>query len=171
MSEKTAKGGAGVASSNDTQALQTTADGDVSGPLELALSPEAQDRLMQELQESMHQVAEGFGSLVAPGDIAKQGEPFSVIDAITVPDYLDRRTGEEKVKHIFKLEFPDGRVQLTMQSDARPRRMLARSFQIARTLGQRIKAGPYLYEQKVIPNQPQPAWIFAQQKGFSIGKY
>jgi hypothetical protein len=173
MAKETAKDAAGVASSKSetqSQALTTTGDGDVSGPLALALSSETQDRLMQELQEAMHQVAEGFGNLVAPGEVAKQGLPFDVIDAITIPDYVDQRTGEEKAKHIFKLQFGDGRVVMTMQSDARPRRVLASMFQKARALGQRLKAGPYLYEQKSIVGQIQPAFVFAQQQGFAIGK-
>jgi len=179
MAKETAKDAAGVAASGNeagvepgnVRSLITTGDGDVSGPIALALSPELQDSLMLELSESLHQVAEGFGSLVAPGEIAKQGVPFTVIDAITIPDYEDRKTGEVKVKHIFKLETADGRVLMTMQSDARPRRVLARAFQVARTLGERVKAGPYLYEAKAIVGQIQPAFIFAPQKGFYAGRY
>lgn len=156
---------------NATQALQTTGDGDVSGSLQLALSSETQDALMQEMQDALHQVSEGFGELAKPGDIYKAGETFTVIDAITIPDFEDKRKGEIMVKHIFKLEFPDGRIKLVMQGDARPRRLLARSFQIARTLGQRIKAGPYIYGEKPITGQPQPAFIFVQQPGFHAGPY
>lgn len=148
-----------------TQALVVTGDGDIAGPIALALSTETADRLMQELQEALHQVQEGFGNLVAPGDIYKLQEPFFVVDAITINDYVDQRTGEEKIKHIFKLEFADGRVLMTMQSDARPRKILAKTFQAARALGYKVKAGPYLYEQKAT-GQVQSAFIFAQQPGF-----
>lgn len=149
-----------------TQALQVTGDGDVSGPLDLALSPQAQDALMLELNEALHQVTEGFQTLTKPGDIFALAQPFDVVDAITINDFVDRKTGEEKVKHIFKLEFPDGRVMMTMQSDARPRRVLASAFQKARALGRRVRVGPYLYESKKIEGQIQPAFIFTQQAGF-----
>lgn len=166
------KTGEALATQADTQtdaakaALQTTGDGDVSGPLSLALSQETQDKLLQELHDALHQVSEGFGDLAKPTDIFSRGEVFHVVDAVTIPDYLDRRTGEEKVKHIFKLQFADSRVALVMQSDARPRRMLARQFTIARALGRGAIAGPYKYEAKPIPGQPQPALIMVQQPGF-----
>src|SRR6267142_2237008 len=170
MPKETAKDAAGVALSNDmqnpqpSQALTVTADGDVSGPLQLALSTETQDKLMQALQESLHQVSEGFGDLIAPGKICAMDLPFTVIDAITIPDYVDKKTGEEKVKHIFKLEFEDGRVMLTMQGDARPRRILASMFQQARALGAKAKAGPYRYAPKEV-NNINPAYVFVPQKG------
>lgn len=146
-------------------ALTVTGDGDISGPLRVALSQAMQDQLALEFQEALHQVESGFGALTAPGDVAKMGVPFKVIDAITVDDFFDRSTGEIKVKHIFKLEFEDGRVVCTMQSDARPRRVLADAFRKARAVGARLEAGPYLYEKKDV-GQIQPAWIFAQQPGF-----
>ncbi len=160
-------------STDNTEALVVSGDGDVSGPLSqaLGLSRDTQDRLLQELQESLHQVSEGFGDLTKPGDIYDMRAPFSVIDAITIPDYVDQKTGEEKVKHIFKLELEDGRVLLTMQSDARPRRVLASIFTRARAIGAKAKAGPYLYEKKAITGQIQPAFIFVQQKGFRAEAY
>src|SRR6267142_5156079 len=176
MPKETAKDAAGVASSNDTQnpqpqqALTVTADGDVSGPLQLALSTETQDKLMQALQESLHQVSEGFGDLISPGKIHAMDLPFTVIDAITIPDYVDRTTGEEKVKHVFKLQFDDERIMLTMQGDARPRRTVASLFQKARALGARAKAGPYKYGTKDVKNI-NPAFIFVEQPGFKAEVY
>lgn len=155
---------------NATQALTVSETGDVSGPVQLALSTETQDRLLQEFQSAMHQVQEGFGDLAKPTDIYAQGLPFTVIDAVTIDDFEDKRKGEILVKHIFKLEFEDGRTMLTMQSDARPRRELAKLFTRARALGARVKAGPYKYEMKDV-NQPQPAFIFAQQPGFQVLAY
>ncbi len=173
MKEKTAKDAASVAASEnettkESTALVETKEGDVAGPLQLALSPELQDKLMLEFQEALHQVESGFGMLTAPGDIAAMQTPFEVVDAITLDDFEDRKTGEVKVKHIFRLQLPDGRVLQTMQGDARPRRVLANLFRSARSLGQAIVAGPYLYEKKVVPGQIQAAWIFAQQPGFKV---
>ncbi len=170
-SEAVSKNEAGLEPGNVTQqstALVETKEGDISGPMQLVLSPELQDKLMLEFQEALHQVEAGFGSLTAPGDVAAMQTPFDVIDAITIDDFEDRKTGEVKVKHVFALELPDGRVLHTMQSDARPRRMLANMFRAARSLGQAIAAGPYTYEKKVIPGQIQAAWIFAQQPGFKV---
>ena len=150
-------------------ALAVTGDGDVSGPLALALSQSLQDEAMQKLIESLHQVKEGFGDLTKPGDIYKLDTPFNVIDATTITNFVDQNTGEEKIKHVFKLEFPDGTVRLVMQSNARPRAILAEVFTQARLLGERIVAGPYKFEQKPIPRQIQAAYIFKQQPGFYAG--
>lgn len=176
MSEKPQKKAAGEAVPNDadkaavnqSQALVTTGDGDVSGSMKaaLALSQEMRDQLTLELQEALHQVEEGFGALTNAGDVAAMGIPFHVIDAVTVPDYFDRSKGEILTKHIFKLQLQDGRVLFTMQGDARPRRVFASVFQKARSQGMRVEAGPYLYVKKPIPGQPQAAWIFEQQPGF-----
>lgn len=161
---------------NPSQALQTTGDGDVSGSINLALSlsQETQDKLTQEFADLFSQVETGFDALTNPTAIATgqstAGVPFHVIDALTIDDYLDRTKGEILVKHIFRLEFPDGRVMNTMQGDARPRRTLARLFTVARSKGMKIKVGPYLYEKKPIPGQPQPAWIFTQQPGFRLAE-
>lgn len=170
---KTEKESAGVAmpteQQNATQALVTTDDGDVSGPLLLALSQTKQDELILAFQESLHQVQEGFGELSKPRDLFAQGMPFNVIDAITIDDFEDKRKGEILTKHIFKLEFEDGRVALVMQSDARPRRILAQTFARARALQVKAKAGPYKFAQKPIPGQPEAAFIFVQQPGFYAG--
>lgn len=148
------------------QALIVTGDGDVSGPLQLALSQQMQDQLMLELQDALHQVQEGFGELSKPRDLFAQEAVFDVVDAITISDFEDRRSGEVLTKHIFKLQFPDTRIALVMQSDARPRRILAQAFARARALGGRIVCGPYKFGQKTIPGQPEPAMIFVQQPGF-----
>lgn len=162
------KPGAALTTPTATQAtaLQTSGDGDVSGPLALALSQEMQDQLLRELQDALHQVSEGFGDLAKPTDICDRGEAFYVVDAITIDDYLDKRKGEILTKHIFKLQFEDGRVALVMQSDARPRRTLAKQFTTARALGCSAIAGPYKYDKKAIPGQPQAALIMVQQPGF-----
>lgn len=156
-----------------TQALATTGDGDVSGPMQaaLGLSKEMRDQLSLELQEALHQVEEGFGALTSPTDVAAMGIPFTVIDAVTITDYEDRAKGEILTKHVFKLQLADSRVLFVMQGDARPRRVFASVFQKARAQGMRVEAGPYLYEKKPIPGQPQPAWIFVQQPGFKAELY
>ena len=151
---------------DQSQALVTTESGDVSGPMRLALSQGMQDQLALELQEALHQVEEGFGALTSPTDVAAMNVPFKVIDAITITDYEDRSKGEVLTKHVFKLELADGRIIYTMQGDARPRRVFASVFQKARAGGMRVEAGPYRYEKKPIPGQPQAAWIFVQQPGF-----
>lgn len=171
---KTAKDAAGEAVSENANqqatqqsiALVETKEGDVSGPLQLALSQSMQDQLTIEFQEALHQVESGFGVLTAPTEVAAMQTPFYVIDAITINDYEDRSKGEILVKHIFKLELQDGRILHVMQGDARPRRVLASLFQKARAVGARLEVGPYLYEKKPIPGQINPAWIFAQQPGF-----
>ena len=169
MKTNTAKGAEGEAmSEKESTALTETREGDVAGPMQLALSQELQDKLMLEFQEALHQVESGFGSLTAPGDVAAMQTPFYVIDAITIDDFEDRQTGEVKVKHIFRLQTEDGRILNTMQSDARPRRVLANMFRAARGLGKRVAAGPCLYTKKVIPGQIQPAWIFDQQAGYRV---
>lgn len=175
MEKKSAKDAASEAVSTTekaepSQALVVSGDGDVSGPLVLALSANLQDKLMLEFQEALHQVESGFGTLTAPGDVAAMGVPFSVIDAITIDDFEDRKNGEIKTKHVFKLELADGRVLHTMQSDARPRRVLAQLFQRARQLQMPIVAGPYLYEKRKIEGQIQSAWIFQQQPGWKVAQ-
>lgn len=164
----------GVITGDKSQALVVTGDGDISGPmnLALALSQETQDKLTQEFADLLSQVETGFDALVNPTAIATNdnsaGLPFYVIDALTIDDYFDRTKGEILTKHIFRLEFPDGRIMNTMQGNARPRQTLARMFTVARAKGMKIKAGPYLYEKKPIPGQPQAAWIFSQQPGFQV---
>jgi hypothetical protein len=168
----------GVALSEDsTNALAVTenravavelANGDVTGQITLNLSKEMRDALAVEFLDALQQIQDGFGELTAPGDIFKMNQPFHIIDATTINDYEDRNTGEIKVKHIFRLEFSDGRVLQTMQSDARPRRVMATGFSTSRRLGTRIKAGPYKYEQKAIVGQIQPAFIFVPQPGFKV---
>lgn len=177
MSEKTAKKAAGEAvrdgateqTANQSTALTVSGDGDVSGPLSLALSQSAQDDVVRGLLESLHQVKEGFGELTKPGDIFMMDRPFYVIDAMTIADFVDQNTGEVKTKHIFKLEFNEGDVKMIMQSDARPRAILASVFSQARLLGERIAIGPYRMQKKEIPRQIQPAYIFVQQPGFFAG--
>lgn len=141
-------------------------NGDVIGTLDLSLSQEMRDSLTAEFLDALHQVQEGFGELTAPGDIFATGLPFFVVDAATIEDYEDQSTGEVKIKHIFRLEFADGTVKSVMQSDARPRRVLAKAFTSVRKLGARMKAGPYMFEKKLIPRQIQPAFIFRQMPGF-----
>lgn len=159
----------GVSASEPTQlAVQESVTGDVTGSLSAVLSVATREALAGELAELMHQVQEGFGELTAPGEVFKAGEVFDVIDAITINDYLDMRTGEEVAKHIFRLQYPDGRVVCVMQSDARPRRVLARTFAVGRALGDPVVAGPYKYVKKAIKNQIQAAYIFEQQPGFRV---
>lgn len=137
-----------------------------SGAMQLSLSQESLDAMTKELREALHQIANGFGELTAPGIIFGMDQPFYVIDAFTIDDYVDQTTGEEKTKHVFRLEFGDGVVRSVMQSDARPRRVLAKAFMLATGLGGRLKVGPYKFDKKAIPRQIQPAFIFSPQPGF-----
>ena len=173
MSSKTVKGTASEAVSetdnvNASQALQTTGDGDISGPLTLALSQTARDDAMRQFMEELHRVQEGFGDLTKPGDIYKMDRAFDVIDATTITDYVDQKTGEVKTKHVFKLQFAEGDVRMVMQSTAGPRAALASLFASARLLGERIAVGPYKFTEKAIPHQIQAAIIFVQQPGFAV---
>src|SRR5689334_4070904 len=104
--------------------LESSVNGDVSGPLHLAISDAARDVLIQKFQEKIHRVKTGFDALTKPGDIHKQGQPFWVVNALTIDDYLDKRKGELLTKHVFQLEFEDDRVVNIMQGDAGPRREL-----------------------------------------------
>lgn len=130
------------------------------------LSQQTVDLMTQELRTALHQIEKGFGELTAPGKIFEMDQPFYVVDAFTIPDYVDQTSGEEKIKHVFTLEFDGGVVRNTMQSDARPRRVLAKAFMLVNQLGGRLRIGPYKYEKKPIPRQIQPAFIFVQQPGF-----
>lgn len=148
------------------------AAGDVQGKLTLgALSQTTVDELSQELRDALAQIDSGFGDLTAPGTIAAMNQAFNVIDAFTVPDYEDRSTGEIKTKHVFRLQFTDGVIRTVMQSDARPRKILARAFTLARQMGGRLEVGPYMFKSKPIPGRPQAAWILEQQSGFSQRAY
>jgi hypothetical protein len=157
-----------IATTNQTAAITEMDNGDVAGVLDLQLSQETRDALTAEFLDALHQVQDGFGELTAPGKIFDMGLPFHVIDAATITDFEDQTTGEVKTKHVFRLEFEDGTVRNVMQSDARPRRVLASVFTSSRKLGARLKAGPYKYEKKAIPRQLQPAFIFTQQPGFKV---
>lgn len=155
----------------NAQALAVSATGDVTGPIELALSSSERDEIIKQFREKLHRVKEGFANLTSPGKVFEMATPFHVIDAITVTNFTDKQTGEVKVKHIFKLEMPDARILYVMQSDAPPRATLAEMFRDARALNiNRLKAGPYLYEKKDV-KQIQPAYVFTQQPGFDIVPY
>lgn len=138
-----------------------------SGQLQLTLSPETLEQMSKELRDALAQIANGFDSLTKPGEIFDTDQSFYVIDAFTIDDFVDQKTGEEKVKHIFRLEFDGGVIRNIMQSDARPRRILAKSFMLARGMGGRLRQGPFKMEKKTITGQIQPAYIFAQQPGFT----
>jgi len=138
-----------------------------AGTFSLAsISQETLDAMGVELQSLLHQIDTGFGELTAPGLIFSMDQPFDLIDGFTINDYVDRTTGEEKTKHVFRLEFDGGVVKNVMQSDARPRRVLARAFELINQMGQKVRMGPYKFTKKVIPNQIQPAFIFTEQPGF-----
>lgn len=157
-----------LAGTAQQSALVVTGDGDISGPLNVALSQGARDEVLRKFLEDAHRVQESFGELTAPGDVFKMNRAFAVVDATTISDFVDQNTGEVKTKHIFKLVFPEGDVKMVMQSDAGPRASLASLFAGARLLGERIEVGPYKFDQKPIPRQIQPAYIFVQQPGFGV---
>jgi hypothetical protein len=156
----------GAAASAAVEKLEP--DSEISGPLNLVLSKELRDAMSLELREALEQIEQGFGDLTKPGDVFNLGQQFDVINAVTIDDYLDKTTGELKVKHVFQLQFSDGVVRNIMQSTARPRKALAEAFRLARGLGGRLRMGPYKMSRKAIPNQIQAAYIFEQQAGFGI---
>jgi hypothetical protein len=156
-----------VATQAQNMKVETSPTGDVSGPLDLALSQGMRDELVRELLESIARVKEGFGTLVKPGTLYDQGRSFHVIEAFTVNNFVDRDTGEIRTKHLFKLQFDEGDVATIMQSDTGPRGELAGLFTRARALGGKIMAGPYKFETKDT-KRPNPAFIFVQQPGFDI---
>lgn len=164
----------GEAASNDNSIAKTETEApETSQSIDLAqarqmlgnLSRETVDKLSLELTETLHQVTLGLDDKIKVSKIFDRGDSFKVIDATTLTEYLDKRTGEISSKHIFVLEFPQGDVQVIMQSDAQPRARLVKLFSTARALGARAEAGPYKMEKKEV-GQPQPAFIFEKQPGF-----
>lgn len=119
-----------------------------------------------ELQEALRQIEAGFGDLSKPTDVFNRGQEFWIIDGFTIPDYEDKATGEVKTKHIFRCETAEGLIFSMMQSDARPRRVVARALTLAAGLGGRLRFGPYKLEKKKIVGQIQDALIFVPQAGF-----
>lgn len=150
-------------------ALATTAPGAVQeqqGAI-VNISPELRDKLTAELQKALHSIETGFDVLTKPGDIEKTGVTFSVVDALLIPDFIDKRTGEESEKCIFRLQYDDGRVVTVMQSAARPRKVIAQAFESAMQLGVRLTMGPYKFVRKGV-GQIQDAVIFEQQANFRV---
>lgn len=148
----------------------TTADDyqdekEISGSLDMILSQSRKEDIIIRLRGLLGQVAEGFGDMTKPSDIFKMDQPFYVIGASTIDDYVDTNTGEVKTKHIFRLEFENGLVKNIMQSSARPRAVLAECFVLAAQIGGRLRCGPYKFTEKNT-RKPQPALIFSEQQGF-----
>ncbi len=177
MKEKTATGAAKDAVSNpatETEGSKQEAEGSQDTALatvdpgeqeiSLGLSPETMERLSIELQKAMHAVEMG-GGLTSPTDLFAANQAFTIVDGIFIEDFVDRKTGEEKSKCLFRLEFADGRVVNTMQSAARPRKVLTDVCEIARTLGRGVRIGPYKFIKKGV-GQIQDALIFEQQPGW-----
>jgi len=164
-------------SANETQSArgagqeQGLAKQDAGGSLEqgagavVNLSPELRDQLTRELQQTLHAIETGFDTLTKPTDIANAGATFHVIDGVVIDDYVDKRTGEQTSKVVFRLQYEDGRVVNVMQSAARPRRLIARACEQANGLGYKFKAGPYKYIKKGV-GQIQDAIIMEQQSGW-----
>lgn len=154
-------------SANQSQALSTVP---ADAPISLGLSDAMREKLSLDLQKTLHAIETGFDALTAPGDIFKMDVPFMVIDGIYIEDFVDKKTGEEKAKCVFRLELVDGRIINTMQSAARPRKLLADACEQARALGGRFKAGPYKFAKKGV-GQIQDAYIFEQQAGWKAEVY
>lgn len=151
----------------ETEAPEIAADDPQDITFSLAsISQATLDSMGVELQGLLHQIDTGFGELTAPGLIFQLDQPFFLIDGFTIRDYVDQTTGEEKMKHVFRLEFDGGVIKNVMQSDARPRRVLARAFELINQMGQKVRMGPYKFTKKPIPRQIQPAFIFSEQVGF-----
>lgn len=174
MSTKTVKA-AGDSVSSDTM-KPATENGQGSGEQEstglalskvlgMGLSRETAEKLAIELREKLHSIQLGLDDKTKASNILKRGDPFTIIDAIIVRDFLDKRNGEISDKMVFVLEFAQGDTQVVMQSDTRQRRELAETFAAARALGARCEMGPYTMEEKET-GQPQPALIFVRQAGF-----
>lgn len=147
-------------------AAMTASQNEPAGPLTLGIPDDLRAQMSLELQQALHQIETGFGELISPTKIYEAGQQFHVIDGFTVGDYEDRQTGEISTKHIFRLETEDGVVLNMMQSDARPRRVIAKACMLAAGLGGRLRIGPYKLEKKKIIGQIQDALIFVPQPGF-----
>jgi len=165
VSEQTADSEA-LATTGKVGAVATAED----APISLGLSEAMREKLSLDLQRTLHQIETGFDALTSPTDIFKMDQPFSIIDGILIEDFVDRTTGEEKSKVVFRLEFGDGRIVNTMQSAARPRKLIAEACEMARSLGGRFKAGPYKFQKKGV-GQIQDALIFEQQPGWKAEVY
>lgn len=129
------------------------------------LSQETVEKLALELKEKLYQISIGLDDRIKASKIMQRGSEFTLIDAFIVKDFVDKRNGDISDKMVFALEFPQGDVQVIMQSDTRFRRELAETFQLARALGGKARFGPYLMIEKDT-GQPQPALIFEKQPGF-----
>lgn len=177
MTKETAKGVA--APKNETQseaqpgqggqALATVSDerqdiGAVIGGL--GLSQATVERLTLELKEKLHSITIGMDDRTKASSILERGDSFNVIDAVTIDDWENKDTGEIQKKHIFVLEFPQGDIQVIMQSHTRNRGELAETFALARALTGKAVMGPYKMIAKPIAGRPQPALIFERQPGF-----
>ena len=168
MSKQTADA-ANAAVSNEQPAdgaLATTQPGGaMAAAAQVNISPELRDKLSEQLQKTLHAIETGFDTLTKPSDIEKEGEAFWIVDGLLIEDFVDKRSGEETAKCIFRLQYEDGRVVNVMQSAARPRKLLAEACELSRQLGGAFKAGPYKYVKKGV-GQIQDAIIFEQQAGW-----
>ncbi len=131
----------------------------------LGLSQATVERLTLELKEKLHSITIGMDDRTKASNILKRGDAFNVIDAVTIADWEDKTTGEVQTKHIFVLEFPQGDVQVIMQSHTRNRAEIAKAFELARALTGRALMGPYKMVEKST-GKPQPALVFERQPGF-----
>ena len=170
MSTKTATKAEGEAMPNaqgtDTALVPQGAEAlSVAQVAATGLSQETAERLSIELREKLAQLTMGIDEKIAAGKILQRGDAFNIIDA-TIIQYTDKATGEESDKHIFVLEFPQGDIQVIMQSDSDVRRRLSSTFQDGRALGLRVVCGPYKMIEKQT-GKPQPALIFEKQPGFA----
>lgn len=177
MSTKTAKDAASGAVSNETEKKDETATGqelattdqrqDIGAVIGgLGLSQATVERLTLELKEKLHSITIGMDDRTKASAILERGDPFMVIDAVTIEDWENKDTGEIQKKHIFVLEFPQGDVQVIMQSHTRNRGELAETFALARALTGKAVMGPYKMAAKPVAGRPQPALIFERQPGF-----
>lgn len=129
------------------------------------LSQSTVERLALELKEKLHAISIGLDDKTKASMIMKRGDVFTIIDAFMIKGFVDKNTGDISDKMVFVLEFPQGDMQVVMQSDTRPRREIVETFEIARALSGHAKFGPYLMAEKDT-GKPQPALIFVRQPGF-----
>jgi hypothetical protein len=96
---------------------------EISGSLDIALSADTQDALALELRELMGQIGEGFGELTKPSDIFAMDQPFWIIGAATIDDFMESRPARLRRSIFFALSLRAASSrQLCNQRHARVRR-------------------------------------------------
>lgn len=117
-----------------------------------------------DLQRALQAVSSGFDNFDKVADILEKDAMFNIIDAYTVPDFVDQTTGEVSDKIVWKLEMQDGGdIKQCMQSMSGIRKQIVKLFEIGRIEGYKIELRNYKFKQKNT-GKPSPATIFDDSK-------